>query len=213
MSAKKWFSDGWQRRTWSAVKSWLRSWHCEPDIRNHPTYEEQHKWLREEFQKEAGSISEVAADHSLTYAWKVYDDVTAAIHSLNSKANNLMRNAGLAVGLTAAILGFAVDKPIEPTATQAFWVGATVALFVASMVLAAIASKPVSSEAPTRIRDLLDDIRRGIGTKPYVSASIHIAVTAQRIVAQWQSRQILRAMWFFIAGLTSLLAMLLALFA
>lgn len=175
----------------AAFLAWLRHTFWQPDFTRSREYQEARNWLNCQFQPLS---DEPTYESALEYAWKKYDEVLDGAQTLDKKADNLMRNAGLVAGL----IGIAINTLKIPVPELLF---PSLICFVISLALAALACNPAPTSTPTSVEDLLEDISAGHRTVPWMAASLHIAITGRGAVNTWKAARIRWATGTFCAGL------------
>lgn len=137
-------------------------------------------------------------DKALEYAWKKFDHASAASDTLDKKADNLMRNAGLVAGL----LGLALNtlKLGEPHLLVPSLVAFTI-----SLIFAALACNPTGGATSASVHDVLDDIGAGHSSDAWLAASIHCAIVGRSSLNNWKAKRIRWATAAFCIGLVLLL--------
>ena len=154
-------------------------------------YEAANAWLRNDFKPN----SEIQGyDKALAYAWRRFDQGSSASETLDRKADNIMRNAGLIGGL----LGLAMNtlKMGEPR----LLIPSLVA-FIVSLMFAAVACSPTGSAATASVEDAISDIGAGHSSDAWIAASLHCAVVGRDAVNNWKAKRIRWATYALCAGL------------
>jgi hypothetical protein len=172
-----------------ARQHWRRFAVC-PSYLEDSNYKLSETWLRE-FKP---SDSAQGYDKGLTYAWRRFDEVTASSETLDKKADNVMRNAGLVAGL----LGLAINAV---HVGHPWLLIPSLIAFVVSLVLAAIACNPTGGATTASVQDLLDDITSGHANDAWIAASISCAVAGRNVTNNWKAERIRWATYAFCAGL------------
>jgi hypothetical protein len=147
-----------------------------PPFDQDPAYQAANAWLHDEFKPN----SEIQGyDKALAYAWRRFDQGASASETLDKKADNIMRNAGLIAGL----LGLAMNtlhmgqpKLLIPSLVA----------FIVSLMFAA---------------DAISDIGAGHSSDAWISASLHCAVVGRDAVNNWKAKRIRWATYALCAGL------------
>jgi hypothetical protein len=188
----------WLRRKLSAAARsfarWTRALFVCPPFDQHCDYHDAKEWLG----KFAPVLDREGYDKALEYAWKRYEQAGSASETLDKKADNLLRNAGLVAGLLGiGINAFRIDTP-------ALLVPSLI-LFTASMFFGAIACNPAAGATSASVQDLLDDITAGHTSDAWVAASIHLAIVGRTCGNEWKAQRIRWSTAAFCLGLLAFL--------
>lgn len=133
-------------------------------------------------------------DKALTYAWRRFDQVNSASETLDKKADNIMRNAGLVAGL----LGLAINT-IKISYPQLL-IPSLVA-FTASLIIAALACNPTGGATSASVADVIDDVADGHTSDAWMAASVHCAIVGRNALNNWKADRIRWATYAFCIGL------------
>lgn len=161
-----------------------------PKFAKSAAYREAESWL----QGFKPSDNSEGYDKALQYAWKQYDGATSASETLDKKADNLMRNAGLVAGL----LGVAMNAL---TLQKVIYLVPALITFIASLILSAVACNPTAGATTASVHDLLDDVTEGHSSDAWVAASIHCAIVGRTSLNDWKAARIRWATWAFCIAL------------
>lgn len=171
-----------------------------------PIYRQQAAWI-EEFKSETGAHGSLA----LEQARRNYDEATRCFESLDAKAAELLKTAGMLAtieGLAVANLGF------HPGLCLKLSLGA---LLVAAAVCA-LCRRALLRPGGIPIKDLMapfDVDQQGAprhipNPEAWLAASIEGATIAFRDLEEWKARNISAATWLVVIALALLLASVLA---
>lgn len=185
-------SRGWGSARVRCTSGWarVRKYCVCPSFDQDKAYLEALAWLR----AFAPSSDVQGYDKALSYALRRYDQVSSASETLDKKADNLMRNAGLVAGL----LGLAINTiKIEYPASLI----PSLVAFTASLVLAALACNPTGGATSASVADVIDDITAGHPSEAWIAASVHCAIVGRNALNNWKADRIRWATYAFCAGL------------
>ena len=135
----------------------------------------------------------------IEYAWKRFEQVSAASDTLDKKADNLMRNAGLVAGLGGIVMNSSFQM-----GNKWFIVPSLVA-FIASLILAAWACSPTDGATSASIKDVLEDVSQGHPLDEWLAGSLHCASVGRAYLNTWKGARIQWATTTFCLGLLLLL--------
>lgn len=181
---------------------WLipsKEWLLPPDLEQDAPYRDAVGWARE-FTPEADKDSYSVA---YEYAKRKFDQSVAHFDALDKKADELMRTAA-----TIAALLVAAIKALDVNVTG--WMIAAFALFLLTIILAAITRRPTLQATPGSVREVLDFVddfrihdRHQI--EALVAASLRCAIVGTQPAIKWKSNQISRATALFVLAVLLLL--------
>lgn len=174
-------------------------WILAPDLELDAPYRDAILWAREFTPQAEKDSYGVAYEH----AKRKYDRSVAHFDALDKKADELMRTA-----VTIAALFVAAIKALDVNVTG--WTIGAFAMFLLTIVLAAITRRPTLQATPGSVREVLDFVddyrihdRHQI--EALVAASLRCAIVGMQPAIRWKSNQISRATALFVGGVLLLL--------
>jgi hypothetical protein len=135
-------------------------------------------------------------DKALEYAWRRFEQVSSASETLDKKADNIMRNAGLVAGLIGlAINIIKIDYPAALVPS--------LAAFMFSLILAALACNPTGASATASVQDVLEDVTNGHSSDAWMAASLTCAIAGRNAMNNWKADRIRWSTYAFCAGIVA----------
>ena len=184
----------WCRNARQALR-WLQYTFFEPPpIEDSPAYQNARTWI-----KEFKPSTEVEGyEKGLAYAWKKYDEICAASDTLDRKAHELMRSAGIVTGL----LGFGAGAL---KLDDMRWLASSFIAGVVSIAVSAIACRPTASTTSASVKNSLEDIDAGHNSDVWIAASLHCAISGREDTNNWKAKRIMWATWILVLALLLLI--------
>lgn len=179
----------------------IRSLWKPPEYTQSSGYKAAENWLNELTAPEKTE----GFDKALEYAWKRYDQVQSASETLDKKADNLMRNAGLVAGLLGLVMNSFKN-------VDARLLVPSLVAFILSLIFSVIACNPTGGATSASVDDVIDDIRKGHTSDFWIAASLHLAVVGRMCLNNWKADRIRWSTTLFCAGLIFLALPVLGLF-
>jgi len=179
----------------------IRSLWTPPDYKESSGFKAAEKWLSEQ----TAPDDTEGFDKGLEYAWKRYDQVSSASETLDKKADNLMRNAGLVAGLLGVVMN--TLKVVDPR-----FLAPSLGAFVLSLICAAIACNPTGGATSASVDDVVDDIRKGHASDFWIAGSLHLAIVGRTCLNNWKADRIRWSTTLFCIGLALLVLPVFGLF-